>query len=168
MAEENDPPKGDEFTPITSQADLDKLIGARIGAVRSKFSDYDELKAKASKFDEAEQASKTEIQKEREARESAERERDSLLLDGLRTKVALAKGLTASQAKRLVGTTKEELEADADELLTDLGQPGKQAKQPGGGRKGLQSGSKGSGSDAGLTGKENAAALLRAYRQASH
>lgn len=39
----------------------------------------------------------------------------------LRAEVALDKGLTVSQAKRLVGTTKEELEADADELLKDIG-----------------------------------------------
>lgn len=42
-------------------------------------------------------------------------------LDGLRWKVALDKGLTAVQAKRLVGTTEEELVADADALVKDLG-----------------------------------------------
>ena len=48
----------------------------------------------------------------------------------LRLQVALDKGLTSLQAKRLVGTTQEELEADADELLkawgpaaTDDGEP---------------------------------------------
>lgn len=35
----------------------------------------------------------------------------------LRAEVASAKGLTAAQAKRLAGTTQEELEADADEIL---------------------------------------------------
>lgn len=38
-----------------------------------------------------------------------------------RYKVALDKKLTATQAKRLVGDTEEELAADADELLADLG-----------------------------------------------
>lgn len=38
-----------------------------------------------------------------------------------RFEIALEKGLTKSQAKRLVGSTREELEADADELLADLG-----------------------------------------------
>lgn len=38
-----------------------------------------------------------------------------------RMEVALEKGLTATQAKRLVGTTREELEADAIQLLADLG-----------------------------------------------
>lgn len=35
----------------------------------------------------------------------------------LRAEVALSKGLSAAHAKRLVGTTREELEADADEIL---------------------------------------------------
>lgn len=44
----------------------------------------------------------------------------------LRLEVATEKGLTPKQAKRLQGETKEELEADADELLEDLGvRPGK-------------------------------------------
>ena len=38
--------------------------------------------------------------------------------DDLKAKAA---GLTPSQAKRLVGSTREELEADADELLKDIG-----------------------------------------------
>lgn len=38
-----------------------------------------------------------------------------------RLEIALEKGLTATQVKRLVGTTKEELLADAEELLADLG-----------------------------------------------
>lgn len=42
-----------------------------------------------------------------------------------RLEVALEKGLTLSQAKRLVGSTREELEADAEELLKDLAEAGK-------------------------------------------
>lgn len=38
-----------------------------------------------------------------------------------RLEVAIDKGLTPNQAKRLVGETKEELEADAEELLKDFG-----------------------------------------------
>jgi hypothetical protein len=38
-----------------------------------------------------------------------------------RAEIASEKGLTAKQAKRLQGETREELEADADELLEDLG-----------------------------------------------
>lgn len=38
----------------------------------------------------------------------------------LKLRVALAKGLNEFQTKRLVGTTKEELEADADEILANF------------------------------------------------
>lgn len=42
-------------------------------------------------------------------------------LKAARLEVALDKGLTVKQASRLVGTTKEELEADADEFVSELG-----------------------------------------------
>lgn len=45
--------------------------------------------------------------------------------DVLRLEVALEKGLTAVQAKRLVGATKDELEADAEELIASFGGTGK-------------------------------------------
>jgi len=164
MSEENDGQQAgtkevNEFEPITSQEALDKLIGARINKVKSQFADYDALKEKASKYDEAEQASKSEIEKEREARLAAEQERDSLLLATARAEVALAKGLTPTQAKRLVGSTKEELEADADELLADL-KPTKDDKKFDVSK--LKSGSSGSSDHA--TGKERAAAALRQMR----
>ncbi|MFE7399623.1 hypothetical protein [Streptomyces sp. NPDC057557] len=54
------------------------------------------------------------------ARLTAERERDEARSEALRFTVAATKGLTPAQAKRLQGSTKEELEADADELLKDF------------------------------------------------
>lgn len=41
----------------------------------------------------------------------------------LRAEVATAKGLTAAQAKRLQGATREDLEADADDLLESFPAP---------------------------------------------
>ncbi|MEV7250775.1 hypothetical protein [Streptomyces cyaneofuscatus] len=54
------------------------------------------------------------------ARLTAERERDEARAEALRITVAATKGLTPKQAARLQGSTKEELEADADELLQDF------------------------------------------------
>lgn len=45
-------------------------------------------------------------------------------VDALKWEVALDKGLSKTQAKRLVGKTREELEADADELLASWGHQG--------------------------------------------
>jgi hypothetical protein len=44
--------------------------------------------------------------------------------DALKWEVALDKGLTKTMAKRLVGTTREELEADAEDLLKEFGHTG--------------------------------------------
>jgi hypothetical protein len=153
----SDEDKADEFKPITSQEDLDKLIGARINQVKSKFADYDDVKTKAAEFDKAQEASKSELQKAADRAAQAEKERDTLQQANWRSEVALEKGLTASQAKRLVGATKEEFEADADELLADLGSTKTKADP-----KKLKSGS--SGSSEQLTGKEKAAAALRQMR----
>lgn len=76
--------------------------------------------AAAQKLAELENANKSEIEKATARAEAAEKERDAIRVDALRNAVALSKGLTPTQAKRLVGTTQEELEADADELLADL------------------------------------------------
>lgn len=60
---------------------------------------------------------KSEVEKLREAVTALTKERDDSAAKVLRFEVASEKGLTPAQAKRLVGVTKEELEADADEIL---------------------------------------------------
>lgn len=47
-----------------------------------------------------------------------------------RFEVAAAKGLSLAQARRLVGSTKEELEADADEMRSELGLKDEDEKAP--------------------------------------
>lgn len=76
--------------------------------------------AAAKKLAELEEADKSEIEKAQARAEAAEKELTSSRVEALRNAVALEKKLTPSQAKRLIGSTKEELEADADELLADL------------------------------------------------
>ncbi|MER6485751.1 hypothetical protein ABT264_19610 [Streptomyces virginiae] len=65
------------------------------------------------------------LQKERDdalAEAAAERARtEAATASALRLQVAADKGLTPAQATRLQGATKEELEADADELLSAFG-----------------------------------------------
>jgi hypothetical protein len=92
-----------EKTAAKIRADERKKAG-------EKFADYDELKTKAegAKTLEDRVAGIEQLAKEAEER-------------ALRAEVANAKGLTPTQAKRLVGASKEELEADADELIQDIG-----------------------------------------------
>lgn len=71
----------------------------------------------------AEDANRTEVEKERARADTAEAALSKSAAEKLRADVAIDKKLTASQAKRLVGSTREELEADAVEMLADLKGP---------------------------------------------
>lgn len=74
--------------------------------------------AAAKKLEEIENSNKSELEKLQAAREAAEKDASTARLELLKVQIATSKGLNLAQAKRLVGTTEEELEADADELLT--------------------------------------------------
>ncbi|GIF14795.1 hypothetical protein [Actinoplanes teichomyceticus] len=76
-----------------------------------------ELKARLAQFEAAEQAKADADKSEAERRAAAEERAAAAELRALRLEVAAEKGLSPAQAKRLVGATREELEADADELL---------------------------------------------------
>ncbi|MEU4570840.1 hypothetical protein [Micromonospora sp. NPDC023956] len=67
---------------------------------------------------EYEDRDKTEAEKTAERLSEAETKAAAAELRALRLEVAAEKGLTPAQAKRLVGSSREELEADADELLS--------------------------------------------------
>ncbi len=91
------------FTPIETQEAFDAAIKSRIERaerkVREEFGDYDDLKAKAAKWDEKEEGEKTDLQKARERvkeLEDAAAERDaSDKLKLTREKVAKATGVPA-------------------------------------------------------------------------
>jgi nucleoid DNA-binding protein len=93
-----------------TQADIDRIVRERVKREREKFADYDDLKKKAEG---AKTLEDRVAEIEANAKKSDER--------AVRAEIANEKGLTPSQAKRLVGSTREELEADADELLKDIG-----------------------------------------------
>lgn len=146
-----------EFKPITSQADLDRLIGDRIARERGKYGDYDALKAKAEKYDKAEQESLTEVQREKQAREAAEAE-----LTKYRTKEQVGKWAdeivkgSDVPASALRGSTREEL-AEHFEVLKGLvtkAAPPRRVATPGG-----------KADKDGEAGKGRAAAALRQLRQ---
>lgn len=71
----------------------------------------------ADRLAELEDADKSEIQRERDKAAAADARAKAAELRADRLEVAAAKGLSPSLAARLVGETREELEADADELL---------------------------------------------------
>lgn len=55
-----------------TQEDVNRIVAERIVREREKFSDVDELRAKAEKWQEFEESQKSELQKAREAKEAAE------------------------------------------------------------------------------------------------
>lgn len=91
------------FTPITTQEDLDKVIGARLARERDKYADYDDLKAAASKLADAEA---------RLAQIDAQ-----AALDKIRNDVAQEAGVPADLLR---GATKDELAAHAAALAEAL------------------------------------------------
>lgn len=91
-----------------------KALEAERKNARAAAKERDALAARLKEFEDRD---KTEQQKLAERAEAAEKRAQELESRALRLEVASEKGLNAAQAKRLVGTTREELEADADELL---------------------------------------------------
>lgn len=77
--------------------------------------------AAAKRLAELEDAQKSEAERAADKVAQAEKAAHSATSELARLRVAMRKGLTEAQAKRLVGETEEELEADADELLASFG-----------------------------------------------
>jgi hypothetical protein len=76
--------------------------------------------ALAQKVQQHEDATKSDTQKLEEKATSAEQRASKAEQEAARLRVALKKGLTETQAKRLVGESEEELENDAEELLASF------------------------------------------------
>jgi hypothetical protein len=81
----------------------------------------EEAKQARLKVKEYEDRDKTESERTSEKLSTLEKELTTAQADRVRFEIALDKGLTKSQARRLVGSTREELEADAAQLVEDLG-----------------------------------------------
>lgn len=75
----------------------------------------------AKRLAEIDEKSKTDAEKVADRIKAAEERAAAAEAKALRLEVATSKGLTPAQAKRLTGSTVEELEADADELLEAFG-----------------------------------------------
>jgi hypothetical protein len=104
------------------QANYWKAQARRHETANKKKSDYDDLKKKAAEYDRLADASKTDQEKavetaRKEGADAARAETQAAETKALRLEVALDKALPKALALRLQGDTREELEADADELL---------------------------------------------------
>ena len=108
-----DAPKKDDPAP-DPDAGAKKALDAERAARREA---EKQLKAVLAQLQELVDKDKSEVDKLRDQVNALTKERDDAASAALRHEIAIAKGLNAAQAKRLVGATREELEADADEIL---------------------------------------------------
>lgn len=91
MADPADPAADPQSDKTFTQADVDRIVQERVARAKTTPpDDYEDLKAKAQKFDELEQANSTELDKQKAAREKAERERDDALASVKESRLAAA------------------------------------------------------------------------------
>lgn len=130
-----------------TQADLDRLIDARLARERGKYADYDDLKAKAAAADK----DKSQLDKVLEQLADMKARTEKAEHAALIAEVAADHKLTPRQARRLQGKTREELVADAKELLEDMkpSGAGSDGKGAAGGDAGNGDGKGAAGGDAG-------------------
>ena len=143
MADETAPeveaaPVVETETPINADNDVDEIAAkaenpdAVSKAIKAEREAAKEARRRAedaeAKVKEFEDAQKSEEEKREEALEAARKEADTykdrikqLEVRQRRSEVAAAKNLPPKLADRLTGETVEEIEADADALLEDLG-----------------------------------------------
>ncbi|WP_407316650.1 hypothetical protein UQW22_09920 [Isoptericola halotolerans] len=108
---------GQEFKAPESQEELNRIIESRLARERAKFADYDDLKSKAERFDKAEEANLSELEKERKAREAAEQKAAQYEAKEQRTKwIDEITKDSPVPASALRGSTREELEEHHETL----------------------------------------------------
>ena len=100
-----------EATPTAPKKDIPDEVAK---ALKKANKEAETLRLKLKEYEDRD---KTDLQKLQEERDALVAERNSLSLEQMRREVAEEKGLTLAQARRLVGSTREELESDADEVL---------------------------------------------------
>lgn len=113
-----DPAATEPFDSERAKADLAKR-NRENQALRARLKELEPLAQRAQELDDA---AKSDAQRATEALTAAEQRATAAEGELLRLQVAAEKGLTAAQAKRLVGKTRDELLADADDFLASLPQ----------------------------------------------
>ena len=96
---------GEEFPPITTQADFDKAVAPLLQQERDKFSDYATLQQQVTEKDGTIQT------------------QQKTITDLQRTNAALKAGLPADFASRLNGQSAEDFDKDAAALAKLIGKP---------------------------------------------
>jgi hypothetical protein len=116
-----DPPADPPFDPPADpKPDADPLGDAGKKALAAERDARKAAEKELAKYRKAEQDKADADKSESEKRAAAEQRAEAAEQRAMRLEVAAEKGLTPAQAKRLVGTTRDEIEADADEIIRDF------------------------------------------------
>ena len=109
--------KENESKTYTVQ-EMEEIIKSRIEQERGRFADYDALKEKAARFDAAQEAEKTELQKAQEKASELQKKIDSMVRDNeikaARSKVAAETGVPVDL---LSGDSEETCKAQAEAII---------------------------------------------------
>lgn len=123
--------KGDDFDAEIAkkfiynlQKEADTVKGTRATERQADKDRISELESKVQEFEDKDLSEVERLRKENERLKEKGVKRDEGAgenSDATRLEIALEKGLTLAQSRRLVGKTREELEADADTFLAEVG-----------------------------------------------
>lgn len=101
-----------------TQDEVNAIVADRMRRYGAKFADYDALKEKAEKYDQAEEASKTELQRQTERADKLQAEYDNLTrsmqIKEMRSKVSKETGVPENL---LMGETEEACKEQANAIL---------------------------------------------------
>jgi hypothetical protein len=110
-------PAGDEFKPITSQDDLNRVIADRVNREKAKYADYKDVKTKAAEFDKLAQANKSEQEKFAERVAALEKENQTIRSEALRSRIQAKYSISDEDAELfLTGTDEDSLTRQAERL----------------------------------------------------
>ena len=125
---QNSAAEGQQTERTFTQAEMNAIISDRLTRERSKYADYDDLKAKAAQFDASQEAGKKATEKAAKLQQQLDALNSANVLREIRAKVSAATGIPA---ELLTGDTEEACTAQAQAILK-FAKPGYPAVRDGG------------------------------------
>ena len=118
----DDPNPDDNKTKTYTKDEVEEIVERRLKRERAKYADYEDLKAQVAELSKGGggKDNKGEVDQLTQQIAKLQEDLEGERVERMRIEVAASKGLTPAHLKRLTGKTREELEDNADELLTDF------------------------------------------------
>lgn len=115
-------PDGSDAGRTFTQAELNAIIQKRLAQVEGKYADYNDLKDKAAKYDAAEEAAKSDLQKAQDQAQSYKQKYEDLIAQNkvrdIRVRVSSETGVPVDL---ITATTEEECKKQAAAILAFAG-----------------------------------------------